>query len=252
MEHSTLGRRRLLALGAAGLVGVAGCLGGQPGASDGGSMGGEGNDEGGDGGAEGGESTASSDATTLANHPAAVDLDAQPRLGPDPTSAAATIIAFEDPSCTRCAAFERDTVPRITSELVDPGVGAFVVRTYPVIYPWGEPAVQALEATYARDADAFWGLLDHYFADQSSFDADNVLTKTGEWLAANTDLDADAIVSDAENEAYDDLVQADLDAGQAAGAGGTTPSVFLFRDGEYRTKAAGSVSWELIQNALEL
>jgi protein-disulfide isomerase len=125
-------RRGVLAGGLA-LFG-AGCLGSSGGGSDGGS---------------------GSDAQSLDSHPVGANLDAQPFLGPPPGDATATVVAFEDPSCPRCATFEQNTVPKIRSELVAPGDATFVVRTIPVVYPWGEPAIHALEATFARDADAF-------------------------------------------------------------------------------------------------
>jgi hypothetical protein len=31
-----------------------------------------------------------------------------------------------------------------------------------------------------------------------------------------------------------------------------TPTLFMFRDGEYRTEASGSVSYDLVTNALNL
>jgi protein-disulfide isomerase len=190
-------------------------------------------------------------ARSLADHPAAAGLEAQPRLGPAPADAPAVLVAFEDPSCSRCAAFERETLPRLR-EHVDAGELAYAFRVYPVVYDWGEPAVQALEATFARDAAAFWALAGHYFETQSAFSTDNVLDRTRRFLAAETAVDADAVVADAGSGAYDDAVRADLDAGEAAGAGRTTPHLFMFRDGTYRTKAAGSVSYDLLASALEL
>ena len=225
---------------------MAGCLGSSGGS---GSGGGDGSTT--DGGTSGG-ATATDDARSIENHPAAAGLDTQPTKGPDPSGAEAVIVAFEDPSCPRCRAFEEQTVPRIESELVEPGRASFVFRGYPVIYPWGKPATQALESTFARDAEAHWALAGHYFAEQSSFDESNVLDRTRTFLEAETDVDAEAVVTDAESKAHDAAVQADLDAGMAAGAGGTTPTVFLFRDGEYRTKAAGSVSFSVVTNALGL
>ncbi|MFC7046489.1 DsbA family protein [Halobacteriaceae archaeon GCM10025711] len=227
-------RRRFLAAFGAGAASLAGCLGGQAGM-----------------GVEDG-TTANDGGPSLADHPALAGVADQPRLGPDPASATATIVAFEDPSCPRCAVFERETVPKIRTELVDTGQAAFVFRGYPVVYPWGEPATQALEATFARDAAAFWALAGHYFETQRAFDEDNVLDRTRSFLAAETDVDADAVVADAEANAYDDAVQVDLDAGEEAGAGRTTPTVFLFRDGQYQTKAAGSVSFDVVRSALGL
>ncbi|MDZ7701958.1 MAG: thioredoxin domain-containing protein [Halobacteriales archaeon] len=224
-------RRAVLAgAGALAATALAGCLGG-------GSGGGEGTADGG---------------TPIADHPAAAGLADQPLKGPDPFESDAVIIAFEDPSCTRCRAFERNTVPQIEAELIEPGLASLAFRGYPVVYEWGGPATHALEATFARDADAFWALKDHYYANQPDFDAENVLGLTREFLAAETGVDADAVVDDVESGATDAAVQADLDAGMNAGAGRTTPTVFLFRDGRYRTKAAGSVSFSVVKNALGL
>jgi protein-disulfide isomerase len=197
------------------------------------------------GGGSGGGSTPSG--TPFADHEAAVGAEDQPRKGELGDN---VVLAFEDPSCPRCRTFEQRTVPDIEENLVATGRGAYVVRTYPVVYPWGEQAVQALEATYARDADAFWSLFSHYFDEQSAFDADNVLDRTADFLASDTDLDAEAVVADAESAAYDDAVQADLDAGMNADVGRTTPTVLLFRDGRYVTRASGSVSYDVIGSAL--
>jgi len=233
-------RRAVLASGGA-LLG-AGCLGGAGGGSGGSGGSGNGNDDG--GGSGGG-------APPLADHPVGQNLAAQPRLGPDPAEATGVIVAFEDPSCPRCATFESETVPKIRSKLVAPGDAAYVVRTVPLVYPWGEPAIQALEATYARDADAFWALLTHYFDEQDAFDPGNVLDRTATFLSAETSVDAAAVVGDAEDAAYDDAVQTDLAAAEAADVSGT-PTVFLFRDGQYRTRVTGSVSFNLVQQSLGL
>jgi protein-disulfide isomerase len=225
-DDTTRRTRRTVLAGGLSLLG-AGCLGGS------------------------GSGGGSDDTPTLADHPVGRSLGAQPRLGPPPTETAATIVAFEDPSCPRCAAFEATTVPKIRSELVEPGTATFVVRTAPLVYPWGEPAIHALEATYARDADAFWALLGHYFEQQDAFDTDNVLDRTEVFLSAETDVDAASVVADAESEAYADVVATDVDAAEAADVSGT-PTVFLFRDGQYRTRATGSVSFDLVTRALEL
>jgi len=203
------------------------------------------------GGGSGGEDDEGGDTISLADHPVGRNLDAQPRLGPDPATATATIVAFEDPSCPRCAAFESTTVPKIRSELVEPGTAAFVVRTAPLVYPWGDPAIHALEATYARDADAFWALFGHYFEEQDAFDTDNVLDRTESFLSAETGVDAAGVVADAESGAYADAVATDVDVAESAEVSGT-PTVFLFRDGQYRTRATGSVSFDLVTRALDL
>ena len=237
-------RRFLAATGTVLTAGIAGCAGGQ-----GSGMEDTSTTSSGDGttmaGGDGTTTTASGAA--IGEHPAARDLERQPVLG---ELGGNVIVAFEDPSCPRCRAFETDTVPKIRSNLVDTGTAAFVARNYPVIYPWGKPATQALEAAFDRSADAFWALNSHYYENQSSFDEDNVLELTAGFLNDETDVDGDAVASDAEAKTFDPAVQADLDAGEVAGAGRTTPTIFLFRDGQYVTKAAGSISYEVIATAL--
>ena len=226
--HET--RRRFLAgAGTLTALSVAGCLGG-------------GNGSGGD------EAEA-----TLDTHPAAAALASQPRLGPDPADADGVIIAFEDPSCPTCARFERETVPKIRSDLVASGDASFVFRGYPIIYDWGEPATRALEATYSRDADAHWTLADHYFSNQDAFKSagrDRVLPKTRTFLAGNTDVDADAVVSAVENGDAESAVGTDLDAGEAAGAT-ATPTLYLFRDGEFQTSGS-ALGFDVIKSTLGL
>jgi protein-disulfide isomerase len=236
----------LRASGAALLASLAGCTG----------LTGSGGGDGGDATTVPGTDTASADSTSaqstanpkaIGNHPATTDLDAQPRLGDNEDN---VIVVFEDPSCPVCKRFEENAVSKVESELVSQGSASLVYRGYPVVYPWGEPANHALEATFDRDEDAFWTLKDQYFDDQSTFDPDNVLERTEQFLGEETDVDGTAVVEDVRNDAYADAVQTDLDAGEAAGVVGT-PAVFLFKDGEYLTKAAGNVSFEIILTAYD-
>ncbi|MFB6126775.1 MAG: DsbA family protein [Halolamina sp.] len=240
-----MNRRSLLrATAAAGVTGVAGCLGvGGSAGDDGGGTGG-----GGDDGGEAG--TAAGDGQTLETHPAGRSLSTQPTLGPDPAEATAVLVAFEDPSCPRCRRFERQTVPTIRRELVEPGDAAFVFRGYPVVYEWGKPATQALEATFARDEATTWELAGHYFDQQSSFTTDNVLSKTESFLV-ETPVDAATVVADAEERAHDDAVQTDLDAGDAAGYT-ATPTVVMFENGSFVAAVEGAQSYDVYANSLEV
>jgi len=241
MNQRRVSRRRVLAGVGLGTAALAGCLG--VGGSDG---------SGGSGLATGnGTGDATGSGSSGLDHPVGEGIDGQPTLGPAAGTAEATLVAFEDPSCPRCAAFHRDTVPRLRSELVEPGRATYVVRPYPIVYAWGEPATRALWATYERDTDAFWGLLDHYFTEQGAFDESSVLDRTRSWLDAETSVDADAVVSAAEADGFPAPVRANLDIGEAEGIDGT-PTVLMFRDGEYQTRATGSVSYDLVVNALDL
>ncbi len=201
-------------------------------------------------GTDGGDESDESDGDALDSHPGAAGLADQPTLGPAPADAEAVVVAFEDPSCPNCKRFHENTLPEIRSEWTDAGTVSFAFRGYPVIYPWGEPAAQALESTFARSADAHWALADHYFAEQSSY-GESVLDRTETFLAENADVDAAAVVADAREEAHGDAVRADLDAGEAAGIS-STPSFLLFQDGSLVTTLTGPKSFDTFESALQL
>jgi protein-disulfide isomerase len=226
-------RRHFLASAAAGAAAAgAGCLGGGPG--------------------DGGES-----GETLANHPAGADLANQPRRGP--ADADATIVAFEDPSCPACRRFEQQTFPDLAED-AEAGKLAFYFRGIPIIYPWGEPASKALEATYAADDEAFWALKDHYYGEQASYPGraqlsgavrDDVYRRTEEFLASSTDVDAATVVEAARASDHDAAVQSDLDASRRVGVSGT-PTFTLFRDGSFVTTVVGPQGYSVFANALGL
>ncbi|MFC7154126.1 DsbA family protein [Halomarina halobia] len=187
--------------------------------------------------------------TDLDAHPAAAGATDEPRLGPPLEEARAVIVAFEDPSCTTCRRFETTTFPRIESDLVGSGEVAFVYRLLPIVFPWGEPAAQALEATYDRSAEAFWALKAHYYAEQDAFGSDTVLDRTGAFLARETDVDAAGVVADAREERFDDRVREDVRAAEEAGAS-ATPTFYLFREGEFLTRAVGAKDYAVFERAL--
>lgn len=238
-------RRTFLATaGTSATVAVAGC-----GGSDGGGSG----PDGGAGGATGtpADGTGAGDGSggggvPIEEHPAAAGLPDQPRLGP---TGGHVVVAFEDPSCPTCARFHRRTMPAIRSNLVEPGEGAFVLRNYPIVRPWGEPATMALEATLDRDAAAHWALQSFFYEEQSRLDGDGVLGATATFLDEQTDVDGQAVASAVRAGEYRDAVDADLAAASEADLARRTPRVLLFRDGEYVT-TAGNVGWDVIAGAL--
>lgn len=183
------------------------------------------------------------------DHPAATALAGQPFRGPQPGTAGATIIAFEDPSCHNCARFNENTLPELESKLIDPGKASYVYRNFPHAFEWGKPAMQALEATFARGERPFWALESHYFATQEEFTEENVLERTRQFLAAETGVDAAAVVADAMAKKFDTAFQRDADAGEAAGVV-STPTFYLFRDGGFLTEIRGAQSYQVFAQAL--
>ncbi|PSP88430.1 hypothetical protein BRC90_07455 [Halobacteriales archaeon QS_4_69_34] len=127
----------------------------------------------------------------------------------------------------------------------------YIYRNFPYAFPWGEPAMQALEATLARSEPAHWALKAHYFAEQSKFGGGNVLDRTEAFLASETDVDAAAVVADAEAKAFVEAVRTDIDAGEAAGVV-STPTFYLFDDGQFLTEVRGAQSYDVFASALGL
>lgn len=188
---------------------------------------------------------------TLQSHPAASGLSGAPVQGPDPVDADGTIIAFEDPSCPSCARFELSTFPTLKSRLIDTGSVAFAYRGIPVVYPWGDPAVLALEATLDRDEGAFWALKDHYYRNQDDIGTGNVTDVTKRFLDEETDVDGAAVVEDVGAERHRDAVDRDLRASRQAGVRGT-PTFFLFQEERYVTDLVGPQSVSVFKNTLGL
>lgn len=192
--------------------------------------------------------SSSSSGGGLPDHPSARDIEDEPRLGPKPSEAEATMVVFDGPACTECSVYDKKTFPKIKSNLIDTGKVAYYGRLSPE-YPWGKTASSALEAATARKTDAYWTLLFFYLSNQDQFDEKNVLPKTKQHLKANTDLDAAAIVEDAKADKYWDEVKADKQAWKDAG-GSKRPMFFLFRDGEFVTEIAGPQGYSTIESAL--
>lgn len=258
-------RRFLVAVGTASSGGVAGCLDDQGGdgamddasgdgvSEDGVSEDGDAAKTGSNG--EGGENAAAGsdgDGTSLAAHPIGRGIDDRPHRGPGPTEAPATLVVLDDPSCPNCARFHRQTVEPLVADYAASGDLAVVSRPYPVIYPWGSDAAHALEATFDRDADAFWELLAYYFDAQNDLGSDDVYDRTRTWLEAETSLDAAAVVEDARAGTFQDRIDETIAAAADAGVGRTTPTSFAFLDGELQTTLTGSQSRTSVETVLQL
>ena len=91
-------RRRYLTLASAGVVSsLAGC--------------------GGRGSTDASETSGDS-GRSIDDHPAATNLEVQPRQG---TLGGNVVLAFEDPSCSQCRRFHENAVPNIHSNIVEAG-----------------------------------------------------------------------------------------------------------------------------------
>lgn len=192
------------------------------------------------------------EAATLDEHPATEDVDDSPTLGLSVGDAAATVVAFEDPSCDSCAEFASATLPELRYRAVEPGDVSYVWRASPGVEPWGEPATRALFAVYERNPVEFWPLKEFYYAERSSIGADTVHDRTAAFVAEETGIEPTAVLEAMEGE--DDVldyVERD-EAAAAASDVETVPTFVLFRDGEYVTTVVGNHSYEVFEGALDL
>jgi predicted DsbA family dithiol-disulfide isomerase len=185
------------------------------------------------------------------DHPSTENMGHSPVLGPDPETADATIVMFDDPACPACAQFEADVFPDLQTH-VDAGELSIVWRGMAVIEDWSDAALQVQWATYERDVDAFWDLREYAFEIQDDIDSDeDVIDRLIEYLEESTSLDTDAIRTEATDSAYSQRPALDEDAASRAGVD-ATPYFFLFREGEFRTEIRGIEDYRVFASALEL
>lgn len=185
------------------------------------------------------------------DHPVTEELGREPTIGDYPSETQATVVEFQDISCTVCADFDARTFPRLYSNLIQTGDLTFVSRDFPHVKPWTYRATMALDATYFRNADAYWSLKSRYYAHIGEYTKENVLSKTHTFLDTETAVDADAVVRDVENEAFADALARDDRIKENVGVD-VTPTFFLFRDGEFVTRLKGHQNYTVFQKTLGL
>lgn len=191
---------------------------------------------------------------SLTTHPAGDGLKEAPTLGPDPSDAEAVIVAFEDPSCSSCAAFADSTLPKLRSEMIDAGRATYAWRGVPSVEPWGRPATRALWAVHERDPDGFWTLKEGYYDERDAIDTDTVADATRSLLDdLDVNVDPDTVVGamDGGNPDIEDHVAAD-EAAAKENEVDTLPGFVLFRGGSYVTTVVGNQPYGVFEGALEL
>jgi protein-disulfide isomerase len=205
-------RRGYLAAAAGiGLGATAGCLGG------------------GSGGANG---------CTIEDEPTVSEL-AAPTLGP--SDADVTVLAFEDFACPHCATYSLEVLPQLRSEYVETGVVSYEFRDFPIPVDeqWSWQAASAARGVQDEtDDQAFFDYSHALFENQGDFSAGLVTD-----LADDVEAPGCAIQSDAVNETYRPVIEADRQRAIDSGAGGT-PAVFV-------AGRAVSPTYDAIASAIE-
>lgn len=105
-------------------------------------------------------------------------------------------------------------------------------------------------ATHERDAEAYRALLDDLY---TAFvgDEDGVTARVEMVLSEYDDVDAQAVIEDAENGAHDDVVAANEDALERSEAD-DVPSFLVYGDGHYRTTLTGDQEYHVFEKHLEV
>lgn len=197
MQHT---RRSLLAgAAAAGVVGAAGCLGGD---SD-------------------SELDASGYDCDL-EEPASPDLDYRPTLG-DP-NADVVVQAFEDFTCGHCATYKLQEFPVIREEYIETDEIRYEHWDFPIPVDetWAVPVASAARGVGAREGDeAFTTFTSTVYESHGSYD--------GQAIAEAADAagaDPCAALADAQFSAYETVLMSDRDEGESMGVSGT-PTIFV-------------------------
>lgn len=124
-----------------------------------------------------------SEAATGATSPApavqATPSTTQPTIAPDEhvlgkADAPVTIIEYASMTCPHCAAFHKETMPRIKSEFIDKGLVRFVFRPFPL----DQLAAAGSLLAQCAPGDAYFSMIDIVFRSQK------------EWIGASDRLAA--------------------------------------------------------------
>jgi len=179
------------------------------------------------------------------DHPSTTGIEENPSIG----DGEKRVVAFEDPSCPNCARFSRETFPQLREDAED-GRLTFHARPVSFVAEWSGFACQCLLAAHERNAETFWTLFEGYYANQRGTNSANFDEVTLRILS-ETDVDGDAVVTDAEDGRFGDVVNGNLSAARGSGIS-QTPSFYLFDGEEFVTEASGPRSYETFATALNL
>lgn len=164
----------------------------------------------------------------------AVEASGFPAKGPE--DAPVTIVEFSDFECPYCSR----VLPALEKVAENyPESVRIVFRQFPLsIHPNAWKAAEA--SLCAHDQGEFWAMHDVMFANQRQLAVEQL-----RGLAAEIGLDAEEFAACLESDRYSDQVQADFEAGQAAGVSGT-PAMFV--NGRF---ISGAVPYETLADVID-
>lgn len=157
----------------------------------------------------------------------------QPRVGPD--DAAVTVEVFEDFACPGCRAFATGDLSRLKDDYAD--AVAFEHYDFPIpVSEWSERIANAARSVQDQYGDeTFFAFSQAAYENQDDYSWQLV----GD-LAEEVGADPCTVLSDANNETYAPVINANVDEGRQRNAPGT-PTVFVngeMIDASYRAVEA--------------
>lgn len=201
-----VGRRQLLAAGAAAAASMAGCLG--------------------------------ISSNTGGADPRSLDPVDHPSIGPD--DAAIRIAVFEDFDCGGCRVFNQRIVPAIKSQYIDSGDIQYFHLDFPIPLEWSSEVANAARAVFNEAGDeAFWSFAARIYPQQASYSFDLIET-TAETVAGVGETARTA----AEQEQYSDAIADDRALGSEWGVD-STPTVFVGDQAVNPGKVLGAIDDQL-------
>lgn len=102
--------------------------------------------------------------TTLAAAPSDMPLFDDDRILGD-AAAPVTILEYSSLTCPHCAAFHRETLPKVRTEWIETGRARLVYRHYPL----DQVALRAAAAANCVPGDGFFGFMDVLFQNQDKW-----------------------------------------------------------------------------------
>jgi protein-disulfide isomerase len=145
-----------------------------------------------------------------------------PALGA--ADARVTIIEYADFKCPFCAYFFQDTLPEIKRQYIDTGKARLYFRHFAFLGPESIQAAQAAEC--ANEAGKFWAYHDLLFAQQGGNDRRPFTRENLVGFAEGIGIDAGPFADCLQSERYREIVEQDLNDGDAAGIDGT-PAIIV-------------------------
>ena len=154
-------------------------------------------------------------------------------------SAACTLVEYGDyqcPSCLQAFAQVQEVQKQFGEKL------RFVFRNFPLEqHPFAEPAAETAE--FAATQGKFWEMHDALYKEQKRL-SDELLPE----LAAQLDLDADALGTALEQGTFAGRVELDLESGEKSGVEGTP--TFYINGSRYDGDSSAASLIEAIETAL--